>query len=60
MEHSNSQPSRDPGSLLYLLQEGLIVLDSAGIVVAVFEATAKLFGIVDLKQLLGRHFSELY
>lgn len=59
MEHSISRPSRDPRSLLYLMQEGLIVLDSTGFIVFAYEIVAELFGI-DHAQLIGRHFSELY
>ena len=63
MEYSKSiQPSlpKNLVNLLQLMQEGLIVLDTSGVVVFASQAASKLFGIADHNDLLGKHFSELY
>lgn len=47
-------------NLLQLMQEGLIVLDTSGVVVFAYQAAGKFFDVTDHNDLLGKHFSELY
>lgn len=62
MDHLKLQPALPHNlvQLLHLMQEGLIVLDTSGVVVFAYQSAEKLFGLADHDELIGKHFSELY
>jgi len=62
MDHVKSLQSTLPQklvNLLHLMQEGLIVLDTSGVVVFAYQSAGNFFEVADT-DLLGKHFSELY
>lgn len=59
-KHTVTLDANFSNGLLRVMQEGLIVLNSSGYVIAAYKTAGKFFGGLDHHQLLGKHFSELY